>query len=247
MNKTNINKMKKLPKQPKKITPKKVIKPRKKVKYNYKNILIFILVLIFIAVSIKCLMNTKIKNITVTGNLILSDQEIIDMAGIRDYPVSISNQSSKIESKLENNVLIKKATVNKNLFLTKVTIKIEENKPLFFYNLYNKTVLESGDMVSDIFNLPTVINQMPDVIYDEFLTKMIQVPRDVLVRISEIRYYPNDIDDELFLLSMNDGNYVYLTLNKFESINDYVEIVKSFDNKKGIIHLDSGYYLEVLE
>lgn len=247
MNKTNINKMKKLPKQTKKITPKKVIKPRKKVKYNYKNILIFILVLAFLAILLNRLVNIRIKNITVTGNLMLLDQEIIDIAGIRNYPVSISNQSSKLESKLENNVLIKNATVHKNLFLTKVTIKIEENKPLFFYSLYNKTVLESGDMISDTFIVPTVINQMPDIIYDEFLKKMNDVPTEVLTRISEIRYYPNDIDDELFLLSMNDGNYVYLTLNKFESINDYVEIVKSFDNKKGIIHLDSGYYLEVLE
>ena len=43
---------------------------------------------------------------------------------------------------------------------------------------------------------------------------------------------------------MNDGNYVYLTLKKFDNINKYVDMIKSFDNKKGILHLDSGEYFK---
>ena len=41
---------------------------------------------------------------------------------------------------------------------------------------------------------------------------------------------------------MSDGNYVYLTLNKFMKINNYLEIVKTFNNNKGILYLDSGEY-----
>ena len=46
---------------------------------------------------------------------------------------------------------------------------------------------------------------------------------------------------------MNDGNYVYLTLDKFNKIDKYLEIIKSFNNKKGILYLDSGEYFEVKE
>ena len=46
---------------------------------------------------------------------------------------------------------------------------------------------------------------------------------------------------------MNDGNYVYLTLNKFNKINHYIEIIKEFNNKKGILYLDSGEYFKVIE
>ena len=44
---------------------------------------------------------------------------------------------------------------------------------------------------------------------------------------------------------MNDGNYVYLTLNKFNKINNYLEIVRTFNNVKGILYLDSGEYFEI--
>ena len=44
---------------------------------------------------------------------------------------------------------------------------------------------------------------------------------------------------------MNDGNQVYLTLNKFTKIDNYLDIIKEFDNKKGILYLDSGEYFEV--
>ena len=46
---------------------------------------------------------------------------------------------------------------------------------------------------------------------------------------------------------MNDGNYIYITLEKMDKINKYLDIIKSFNNKKGILYLDSGEYFEVKE
>ena len=46
---------------------------------------------------------------------------------------------------------------------------------------------------------------------------------------------------------MNDGNYVYINLDKFESINRYSEMVTMFDNHKGILYLDSGEYFKILD
>ena len=80
---------------------------------------------------------------------------------------------------------------------------------------------------------------------ESFLKKLDTIDRTILSQISEIKYEPNQYDKDLFLFYMNDGNYVYLTLNKFLSINKYVSIIKSFDNKKGILYLDSGEYFEV--
>ena len=70
---------------------------------------------------------------------------------------------------------------------------------------------------------------------------------EIVKRMSEIKYDPNEVDDERFLITMNDGNYVYLTLNKFNKINHYIEIIKEFNNKKGILYLDSGEYFKVIE
>ena len=46
---------------------------------------------------------------------------------------------------------------------------------------------------------------------------------------------------------MDDGNYVYLTLSKLSSVNNYVSIIKNFESKKGILFLDSGEYFQILE
>ena len=46
---------------------------------------------------------------------------------------------------------------------------------------------------------------------------------------------------------MNDGNYVYITLRKFSNLNKYVDMLKTFQGKKGILHLDSGEYFKQFE
>jgi hypothetical protein len=76
---------------------------------------------------------------------------------------------------------------------------------------------------------------------------MIQVDDNIINHISEIKYDPNEVDEGRFLLTMTDGNYVYLSINKFDSINSYITIMKKFQDKRGILYLDSGEYFKVLE
>ena len=73
------------------------------------------------------------------------------------------------------------------------------------------------------------------------------IPLSILLKISEIEYVPNNVDSERFALKMNDGNLVYITLNKIEKINKYNSIYSSLDGKRGIIYLDSGDYVEIKE
>ena len=53
------------------------------------------------------------------------------------------------------------------------------------------------------------------------------------------------VDDTRFLLKMNDGNSVYINLAKLKSLKSYQKIYASLGDKKGVLHLDSGEYLEV--
>ena len=46
---------------------------------------------------------------------------------------------------------------------------------------------------------------------------------------------------------MTDGNYCYITLNKTKEINNYLNYIKEFDNKKGILYLNSGEYFKIIE
>ena len=70
---------------------------------------------------------------------------------------------------------------------------------------------------------------------------------DIIRRISEMQYDPNDVDPNRFLFTMDDGNYVYLTANQLSNINNYVTIISKNKEKKGILYLDSGEYFQVME
>ncbi len=247
----NKNKVKQTQIKPKTRTTVKKEKERKnkqkKRRIRFHNVFLVFLGFVLLGTIIYLLLQVPIQSIVVKGNYYLSDQEVIDMAGIREYPKTIPTSSIKIEKKLNQNDLVLKASVKKRNFLKQVVITIEENKPLFYYQPENKIVLQDGTKIEGDYHVPTVLNQIPEDVYKRFLKNMIKVPNDVLRKISEIRYYPTDVDAELFLMAMNDGNYVYVTLPKFERIYNYLEYVEGFGSKKGILHLDSGDYLEILE
>ena len=99
--------------------------------------------------------------------------------------------------------------------------------------------------IIDKYNVAILNNYVPDTIYDEFINKMGNVNIDILERISEIEYRPNDVDTKRFYLLMDDGNIVYLTLDDFLKINSYIETIKTLDGNKGTLYLDSGNYFEV--
>lgn len=120
------------------------------------------------------------------------------------------------------------------------TSKENINRPLFYDKSNNKTVLSDGNFTDENYNVPILVNQVPNNLYKELIKKVNLVDQQVLNKISEIKYVQSGTDEEKFLLTMTDGNYVYVTISKFEIINQYIEIIKNFDNRKGTLYLDSG-------
>ena len=222
-------------------------KKSKKRKLNKKKLLIFVVIFLFLVFLVYKIFNTRITNIYVSGNDYFTDQQIIDMAGIKNYPKSINALTYNIQKKLESNKYILSAGVTKRKILSTVYIKVKENYPLFYYQVENKSVLYNGEKVDDKFSVPTVINQIPNTVYDKFLDKIKKLNKEALSRISEIEYEPNEVDQERFFLIMNDGNYVYVNIKKFLTLNKYLDMIKSFDNKKGILYLDSGEYFDIFD
>lgn len=221
-------------------------KKKNKRRIKYKTVFMFILIIYLFSFLVYDIVSLNIKNIYIHDNEVLTDQEIIELAGIESYPSTLKKNSLNIKKTLEKSTYIKEAKVVKK-WLTEVNIYVTENRPLFYYEYDKKTVLSNGAKVDKIFVVPSVINYVPDKKYKRLLEKMNEVPVDIQKRISLIKYDPNDVDKNRFLLSMNDGNYVYVTLNKFSTINEYLDMIKNFENKKGILYLDSGEYFKVLK
>lgn len=189
-----------------------------------------------------------ISNIYIKGNNYLTDQEIIELAKIENYPSFIKTSKNKIRKRVLKNDYISKVVVNKKWFNT-IEIKVTEKNILFRKDESKFIVLEDGKEIDDNskYDVPILLNYVPDTKYSSFLKKMNRVIESVKCEISEIRYYPNEQDNDRFLLHMNDGNIVYLTLTKFTQINYYKDVVDQLQGKKGILYLDSGNHFKIME
>ena len=220
------------------------MKKKKKVRIRFTGILIILLLLYLLFYLVNYILDRRITNIYISGNYYLKDYEIISLAGLEDYPSNLKNSSKKISSNLENSIYILDAKVTKKF--RKVYIEVKENRPLYYNKNTNKTVLSDKAETDNIYHVPTLLNYIPDTIIDNFIKSMNMLDIDILERISEIEYDPKNGDEYKFLLTMNDGNYVYLTLtgNSFKKLNSYPTMLKKFDGKKGILNLDYGNYLE---
>lgn len=225
------------------MAPRKMKVKVKKKKLNLKKIIITILLFLAVIVIGTQILKMPITNIYIVGNNFVSDKEIISLTNLEDYPPFFKTYLTDYNKILKKNEYIANVKVKRELF-GKIYLYIEEKQPLFIYN--NKLVLSTKEQVINKYNIdvPYIKNDIDD-IFNKLVTKYLLLNSDVTYKISEIEYVPNEIDQERFLLTMTDSNYVYITLSKIEKLNKYNTIVSELANKKGIIYLDSGDYVEI--
>ena len=227
---------------------KKVVK---KTKIKLFSLLIVLLVLTGLFFGVKCILNARTKNIIVKGTTYLKDDYILELAEVKNYPGFISLNTWKCEKNLNKSKYISKSKIKKKLNFT-LELIINENKPLFYDTNTNKYVLSNNetakeDNVNINFRIPRLLNYVPDKKYEKFKIGMNKIEKNTLSKISDIEYKPNDYDKDRFLLYMDDGNLVYLTLTKFKLINHYNEVVTQLEGHKGILYLDSGNHFQIME
>ena len=224
-------------------------KNKKKKKLNIIKLLVFILIFYIIIYSIYSLLNMKIRNIVIKENTYLKDYEIIEQANIKDYPPMLTLNKNKTINKLKELDLISDATIKKSFDFT-LTIEVVEKKIILEYD--NNYYLSDGSKIKGSYlGTPTLVNYVPEGTLKKFLNEMGKLDYDIINSISEIEYSPtknsdgNITDEDIFIFKMNDGMIVYISTDKLDIMNKYQKIYASLGDKKGILHLDKGNYLEV--
>ena len=223
----------------------------KKKKLKIVPFLIVLLILIGLSFGVYQVLKANIKNIVIKNASYLNDDYVIDLAGIKDYPSFYLTSSIKMEKNLKKSPYIISAKV-KRKFYHVLEIDLKVNNPLFINNSSNTVVFENKGTVPideeiDLFRVPRLMNYVPDDKYDTFISKMSLIDKGILGKIADIEYTPNDYDKDRFLLYMDDGNMVYLTLTKFKQINYYNEVLEQLEGRKGILYLDSGNHFQIKE
>lgn len=187
-----------------------------------------------------------IKNIYIKNTTLLSDNDVIEVAGIKDYPSIFKLSSKKLEEKILSLELVEKVKVSKKLN-GKLIIDIDEAVPLFYVRSTDKVVLSSKKHVNNnnkYLGIPALINKVPNDLLNKFIEAFKEVDLDILKMINEIEYNPNIsdnvvIDDNRFLLRMNDTNIVYVNVLNMKRLNDYKEFFMLIGDNRGILYLDS--------
>lgn len=219
----------------------------KKKKFNFLKFIVFALFLYIIISAGMCLYKAQIKNIAIFGNVHLSDEEIIEAAKLENYPSYIKSTKSIICKRVKQLDLIKSCSVNKKIGFI-VEINVEEYKIIYKVRSTNKYILSNGKTLNsneDIKGIPLLINYITEDISEKLNNKFSLLNVEIIQKISEIEYSPTTYDPQRFILYMNDGNMVYITLSKTIKLNKYDDIKKKLEDHHGVLYLDSGNYFEI--
>ncbi len=225
---------------------KKIIKKRK---LKLHNLLLVLFLLGVLSFSVYLLLAIPVKNIIIKNTTYLNDDMILELGGIKDYPKFFLTSSRKVEKKISQSPYIDSCKLKKKLGFIFV-LDIVENQALFYDTSKNKYIFDNLEEIEETeysFSVPRLMNYVPDQKYSKFVDGMKKIDSTILNRISDIEYQPNDFDKDRFLLYMNDGNMVYLTLTKFKMINHYVDVLTRLENHKGILYLDNGNHFQIME
>lgn len=219
---------------------KKTKKKRKLKKIRFLFLLFFIVGISFAFIK---LFNVRIYSIKIKGNKILTDQEVIETAKLEDYPSFFETLSYTIKKRLLKNNYIESVKVTKGFLSVNITIK--EKKVLYIDKETNYKYTYNSKFKDDkSICVPYLIGSVPEGKMKRFIKAMNKINSDMICQMSEIKYDPNDIDEDRYYVYMNDGNSVYLTVNKFDKINKYNTILEKIGKQNGTLYLDYGDYFE---
>ena len=219
---------------------KKTKKKRKLKKIRFLFLLFFIVGIYFAFIK---LFDVRIYSIKIKGNKILTDQEVIETAKLEDYPSFFETLSYTIKKRLLKNNYIESVKVTKGFLSVNITIK--EKKILYIDKETNYKYTYNSKFKDDkSICVPYLIGSVPEGKMKRFIKAMNKINSDMICQMSEIKYDPNDIDEDRYYVYMNDGNSVYLTVNKFDKINKYNTILEKIGKQNGTLYLDYGDYFE---
>ncbi|MBC1887208.1 cell division protein FtsQ/DivIB [Listeria booriae] len=226
-------------------------KYRKKKLVRHMSIIISIFVLLILITLYFLSPLSKVQRIYVDGNKQVDEQTVLKEGDLNLDEFVFGLRKSKSADALEQNPLIKKATVELQ-GLNTLRVHVTENKTIGYQEKDGKyyDVLETGKLLTTqpkefpIGNNPIFSNFKNGTVLKDMVSQLMDLPEGVLLSISEIHFAPTKSDDEHIKLYMNDGNEVSATINTFaEKMSHYPSIVAQLKtDQKGIIDLEIGSY-----
>ncbi|KIL50385.1 hypothetical protein KP77_17600 [Jeotgalibacillus alimentarius] len=199
---------------------------------------------------------SKVQDIQVNGNSGISDDAVVDLAGISPGDAYWTLNLDNAEKKLTDHKIIRNAEVKRDFPLgVEVTIEEFEKVALSREGQQYRTVYENGYIsdpkpVQDIdFSAPVLNGFRQGTVLNDLASALSDLPGNVLNSISEVHHTPSEVDSGRVTLYMNDGFEVTAVIHTLaEKMTHYPSIVSQLDpDVKGVIDLEVGSYFRAYE
>lgn len=177
---------------------------------------------------------SNIRVIDVKGNMFYTKKQLLEKAGISYSMKSIIAPAFLIEKRLEEDPLIKKASVHKS-FDGVVRITIDEVNMVGYYEKEGKNYLvvkgEDDVYIKDDSLLAYVpyISNLNKKQRDEYKQSVDDVNKKNVWMISEISHHETSYDKNMLKLIMQDGHIVYTTMKGLKLLDSYLEMLKALN------------------
>lgn len=221
---------------------------RKRLIDIYVRRLIFLILFIAMAITLVWLDRSdifRVRSVSVTGNLHISDQEVIALSeitvGDRMWLISKNGVRKRVSASdwVDDVRVIKKDQL--------ITIEIKEHR-ILGYKVTDKIslLLQSGTWISlKESQLPWIATHALIHGFDEgslnakLVNAFSSVDDSIMIFISEIHQYSTTYDEAMIRLIMSDGNQIFTDFEGLDLINEYKLIVNRINPSNKCIYFDA--------
>lgn len=184
---------------------------------------------------------SRVKTLTVLNNTYYTDEQILDKAELDYHSSYVLTIRFWVNHLLEEDPLIKKASLKKDL-KGGFTIYIEEEKVIGYLKNDPSSLLIQGKSIQNVKdvsveNIPRIGDFNNDQL-QELDEAFKDVDNEILMMISEILPHAESYNDQMVRIIMNDGNRVTTSYKGISILNSYKKILPQLEGTHVCLFMD---------
>lgn len=188
---------------------------------------------------------SRLRDIRIVGNELISKQEILDELNIKSGDRMITNSENKIEKRLQN--IVGLDTIDATIYYKQgiLNLKVSEKPKVGFIQSEKLEVLYSDgsrrqvseNTLKSINGLPLFVGFTDEQLSKDLLNAFSELNPEILLTISEVHIAPESYDKMNMKLVMNNNYLVFSSISALPLLRSYASIIDRAEPDNRCIYL----------
>lgn len=194
---------------------------------------------------------SKVKSLSVSGNVYYDNEAIYKKAGLSYQTRYVLMPAFFIEWKLESDPFIKSATVHKQIdgvinidiideMLLGYMVKEETTMAIFADGSQEEITSDTLMSIANYALIGNFTEEQLKKLLEMFYTEENAVKQEIIAMISEIQPYATSYDADMVKIIMRDGNVLYGPYNSIRLLNYYKQAMASLKTHPSCLSMDEA-------